>query len=161
MIGVLLNLLLGLSRVMLAMARRGDMPHACGRVSSRTATPRPAVIGVACLIGLLVCMVDSLCMVIEHHGTALLRLDECRRPSTHRGPAPATVDLGARAAAVLHAGVQLPIVTGASGWPYWRRVCCGGGCISADRSATVNVDSRVGSTPATRGCSMNATNNPD
>jgi APA family basic amino acid/polyamine antiporter len=42
--GVLLNLLLGLSRVLLAMGRRGDMPGALARVDEREASPRAAVI---------------------------------------------------------------------------------------------------------------------
>jgi APA family basic amino acid/polyamine antiporter len=41
--GVLLNLLLGLSRVLLAMGRRGDMPSALARVDERGASPRIAV----------------------------------------------------------------------------------------------------------------------
>jgi APA family basic amino acid/polyamine antiporter len=44
MLGVLLNLLLGLSRVFLAMARRGDMPPALARVDQRHSSPRVAVI---------------------------------------------------------------------------------------------------------------------
>ncbi len=53
MLGVLLNLLLGLSRVVLAMARRGDLPHRLARVDSTAASPRRAVvatgIGIAAL----------------------------------------------------------------------------------------------------------------
>jgi len=44
MLGVLLNLLLGLSRVLLAMARRGDMPPALASIDERHASPRLAVI---------------------------------------------------------------------------------------------------------------------
>lgn len=44
MVGVLLNLLLGLSRVLLAMGRRGDMPPALAEVEARHASPRRAVI---------------------------------------------------------------------------------------------------------------------
>jgi basic amino acid/polyamine antiporter, APA family len=44
MLGVLLNLLLGLSRVWLAMGRRGDMPRALASVHDRTASPRRAVL---------------------------------------------------------------------------------------------------------------------
>ncbi len=44
MLGVLLNLLLGLSRVLLAMARRGDMPPALARVDEHHSSPRTAVI---------------------------------------------------------------------------------------------------------------------
>ena len=51
MTGVLLNLLLGLSRVLLAMARRGDMPGALARIAGPDASPRPAVITVGLLIG--------------------------------------------------------------------------------------------------------------
>jgi APA family basic amino acid/polyamine antiporter len=42
--GVLLNLLLGLSRVLLAMGRRGDMPGGLARVDERGASPRNAVV---------------------------------------------------------------------------------------------------------------------
>lgn len=42
MAGVLLNLLLGLSRVWLAMGRRGDMPSALARV--RNGSPKMAVV---------------------------------------------------------------------------------------------------------------------
>jgi APA family basic amino acid/polyamine antiporter len=54
MLGVLLNLLLGLSRVLMAMGRRGDMPPQVAYVRMRTATPSVAVIVIAVLIGLLV-----------------------------------------------------------------------------------------------------------
>ncbi len=50
MVGVLLNLLLGLSRVLLAMGRRRDMPALFGRLDARGRTPRAAVIAVAILI---------------------------------------------------------------------------------------------------------------
>lgn len=43
MSGVLLNLLLGLSRVMLAMARRGDLPASLARLSPNRESPRTAV----------------------------------------------------------------------------------------------------------------------
>ncbi|HEX7010650.1 MAG TPA: APC family permease [Phycisphaeraceae bacterium] len=49
MLGVLLNLILGLSRVVLAMGRRGDLPRALGALSPR-GTPAAAVI----LTGLLI-----------------------------------------------------------------------------------------------------------
>jgi APA family basic amino acid/polyamine antiporter len=44
MLGVLLNLNLGLSRVVLAMARRGDLPSALARIDATGSTPVPAVI---------------------------------------------------------------------------------------------------------------------
>jgi APA family basic amino acid/polyamine antiporter len=42
--GVLLNLVLGLSRVLLAMGRRGDMPPAVSEVDTHGASPRRAVV---------------------------------------------------------------------------------------------------------------------
>jgi APA family basic amino acid/polyamine antiporter len=54
MLGVLLNLLLGLSRVLLAMGRRGDMPAQVAHVSVSTATPSVAVVVIAVLIAALV-----------------------------------------------------------------------------------------------------------
>lgn len=53
MLGVLLNLILGLSRVLLAMARRHDMPGILARLN-RQATPDLAVIVVGCAIALIV-----------------------------------------------------------------------------------------------------------
>ena len=50
MLGVLLNLLLGLSRVVLAMARRGDMPSALARVNTKHSSPRAAVVVVGLII---------------------------------------------------------------------------------------------------------------
>ncbi len=44
MLGVLLNLVLGLSRVWLAMGRRGDMPRLLAGVNARGTTPVPAVV---------------------------------------------------------------------------------------------------------------------
>lgn len=53
MLGVLLNLLLGLSRVLLAMARRGDMPPALARLDDRRASPRAAVLVTGAVIATL------------------------------------------------------------------------------------------------------------
>ncbi|NBC16402.1 MAG: amino acid permease [Bacteroidetes bacterium] len=44
MLGVLLNLILGLSRVLLAMGRRADMPRLFGRINAEGTTPGPAVL---------------------------------------------------------------------------------------------------------------------
>jgi APA family basic amino acid/polyamine antiporter len=44
MLGVLLNLVLGLSRVWLAMERRGDMPSALARIAPSAKAPRVAVL---------------------------------------------------------------------------------------------------------------------
>jgi len=54
MAGVLLNLLLGLSRVLLAMARRQDMPAFLARVSPRSRSPTAAVLVVGVIIAGLV-----------------------------------------------------------------------------------------------------------
>ncbi|HET8885451.1 MAG TPA: APC family permease [Salinimicrobium sp.] len=54
MLGVLLNLILGLSRVMLSMARRKDLPEKLSKVNSRTQSPRNAVWATGLIIGLLV-----------------------------------------------------------------------------------------------------------
>lgn len=54
MLGVLLNLLLGLSRVMLGMARRHDLPNALSTIKPETKSPVAAVWGTALIIALLV-----------------------------------------------------------------------------------------------------------
>ncbi len=53
MLGVLLNLILGLSRVLLAMGRRGDMPSSFARINESNSTPTVAVIVVGLLIATL------------------------------------------------------------------------------------------------------------
>ncbi len=58
MYGVLLNLLLGLSRVVLAMARRADVPSALAAVDEKTSSPRRAVVATGVLIALLVLIGD-------------------------------------------------------------------------------------------------------
>lgn len=50
MAGVLLNLILGLSRVLLAMGRRRDVPAVFGRLDRSSTTPTAAVIAVGVLI---------------------------------------------------------------------------------------------------------------
>jgi APA family basic amino acid/polyamine antiporter len=50
MLGVLLNLVLGLSRVVLAMARRGDLPASFAELTSDSPSPRRAVLLVGGLI---------------------------------------------------------------------------------------------------------------
>jgi APA family basic amino acid/polyamine antiporter len=54
MLGVLLNLLLGLSRVLLGMARRGDVSRKLSHIHPQTASPVPAVLATGVVIGLLV-----------------------------------------------------------------------------------------------------------
>lgn len=58
MLGVLLNLVLGLSRVLLAMGRRGDMPAAAARLDRAGRTPVVAVLVVAALVAGLVAVGD-------------------------------------------------------------------------------------------------------
>ena len=58
MLGVLLNLILGLSRVLLAMGRRRDVPECFGKVHQKTGVPRVAILGVAVVITLLVLIGD-------------------------------------------------------------------------------------------------------
>lgn len=55
MLGVLLNLILGLSRVLLAMGRRGDMPESVARLNRARTAPVVAVLVVGGAISLLVC----------------------------------------------------------------------------------------------------------
>jgi len=52
--GVLLNLILGLSRVLLGMARRRDVPEILSRINPKTQSPVPAVLVTSVIIGLLV-----------------------------------------------------------------------------------------------------------
>jgi APA family basic amino acid/polyamine antiporter len=58
MVGVLLNLILGLSRVLLAMGRRGDVPASFGRRDARGRTPTAAVVAVGLLVALLALVGD-------------------------------------------------------------------------------------------------------
>ncbi len=58
MLGVLLNLILGLSRVALAMGREGDFPRVFGRVNQAGTTPVPAVLLVGVIIAGLACLGD-------------------------------------------------------------------------------------------------------
>lgn len=55
MAGVLLNLIWGLSRVLLAMSRRGDAPGVFSRLRESDGMPSRAVLGIGCLIAVLVC----------------------------------------------------------------------------------------------------------
>lgn len=58
MASVLLNLVLGLSRVLLAMARRGDVPASWGQLDPRTQSPRVAVFVVTAWIAFLILLGD-------------------------------------------------------------------------------------------------------
>jgi APA family basic amino acid/polyamine antiporter len=54
MLGVLLNLILGISRVVLAMGRRGDLPSVFARLDTSGTTPYAAVFGVGVVVAILV-----------------------------------------------------------------------------------------------------------
>lgn len=54
MLGVLLNLILGLSRVLLGMSRRRDVPTVLSRINPQTKSPVAAVLVTGVIIGLLV-----------------------------------------------------------------------------------------------------------
>jgi APA family basic amino acid/polyamine antiporter len=54
MLGVLLNLILGLSRVLLSMGRRKDMPSIFAKLNRSGTTPYPAVIVIGIAIAVLV-----------------------------------------------------------------------------------------------------------
>jgi len=89
MTGVLLNLLLGLSRVMLAMGRRRDLPTALASVDERTQSPRVAVIVTGVLIAGLVLIGNvettwsfSAFTVLVYY--ALTNLAALRLPEEHR-----------------------------------------------------------------------------
>jgi len=56
MLGVILNLILGLSRVALAMGRRGHLPRKFAEVDAAGTTPGPAVILAAVIVAGLVCV---------------------------------------------------------------------------------------------------------
>ena len=58
MLGVLLNLILGLSRVALAMGRRQDLPNAFAGINRSGSTPTAAVIGVGLLVTALAAIGD-------------------------------------------------------------------------------------------------------
>lgn len=58
MLGVLLNLILGLSRVALAMGRRGDLPAAFAKIDQEGMTPYVSVLSVSLLIAGLILLGD-------------------------------------------------------------------------------------------------------
>lgn len=89
MIGVLLNLLLGLSRVLLAMGRRRDMPARLGRLDASGRTPTAAVILAGALVAGLAAIGDvrttwsfSAFTVLGYY--AITNLAALALPSEHR-----------------------------------------------------------------------------
>jgi len=89
MLGVLLNLILGLSRVALAMGRRRDLPEGLARVHTPTGSPRVAVMAVGAVVLALVLVGDvratwsfSAFTVLVYYGItnlAALRLSDAKR----------------------------------------------------------------------------------
>lgn len=89
MLGVLLNLILGLSRVLLAMGRRGDMPASTARLDQKGNTPIVAVIvmgvtiaGIALVGDVKVAWSFSAFAVLMYY--ALTNLCVLRMPSVNR-----------------------------------------------------------------------------
>jgi basic amino acid/polyamine antiporter, APA family len=89
MTGVLLNLLLGLSRVALAMGRRGDLPSGLAGIHSPTGSPRAAVAAVGGVVLLLALLGDvratwsfSAFSVLIYYG--ITNLAALRLPPEHR-----------------------------------------------------------------------------
>ena len=88
MLGVILNLLLGLSRVVLAMARRDDMPTSLAQINSR-GVPQSATLLVSLIVGGLVLLGDvriawsfSAFMVLVYYSITnlcALRVDKSER----------------------------------------------------------------------------------
>ncbi|MFZ4826324.1 MAG: APC family permease [Phototrophicaceae bacterium] len=60
MLGVLLNLILGLSRVFLAMGRRKDLPTIFAHINTQGTTPTVAVWGTAVLIAIIILVVGDI-----------------------------------------------------------------------------------------------------
>ncbi|HLU68874.1 MAG TPA: APC family permease [Kofleriaceae bacterium] len=123
MAGVLLNLLLGLSRVLLAMARRGDMPGALARVDAG-GSPRAAVLVTGAIIAALVLIGDvkatwsfSAFTVLVYY--ALTNLAALRLPAEARRYPRALAALG------------LVACLGLAAWIEPRVILCGAGLIAA------------------------------
>lgn len=89
MVGVSLNLLLGVSRVLVAMARRGDVPRSLAALDGAEPSPRRAVLVTSLLIGALVSIGDvratwslSAFTVLAYYG--ITNLAALRLPAEHR-----------------------------------------------------------------------------
>ena len=89
MLGVLLNLILGLSRVVLAMGRRGDLPALFAGLDKAQTTPTAAVIGVGIVVTALAVIGDvkvtwsfSAFTVLVYY--AITNLAALRLPKEHR-----------------------------------------------------------------------------
>lgn len=99
LVGVLINLVLGLSRVALAMGRRHDLPPAFARIDRQGRTPTVAVLGVALMIGAFALVGDigttwsfSALTVLVYY--ALTNLAALRMPPGERWLSPAVPVIG-------------------------------------------------------------------
>ena len=140
MAGVLLNLLLGLSRVYLAMARRGDMPGGLAQVDGPSGSPRRAVLLTGAVIAALVLIGDvrttwsfSAFTVLVYY--ALTNLAALRLPPEAR-----------RYPRVL-AGLGLVSCLGLAGW-IEPRVLLAGGAVIAVGLVWFAVARRIGRGPS-------------
>ncbi len=114
MMGVLLNLILGLSRVMMAMGRDGELPRWLGHVSADSGSPQRAVLVMGCIVAALVCVGDvgltwrfSALTVLLYYG--LTNLTALRMPPEQRRYPRAVAWLGLFACVGLAAFVPGPI----------------------------------------------------
>ena len=89
MFGVLLNLILGLSRVAFAMARKGDLPKSLAELSKNSRSPQNAIFFVTVIIVLLSLLGDirlawsvSAATVLAYY--SITNLSALRLPSSHR-----------------------------------------------------------------------------
>ena len=112
MLGVFLNLILGLSRVLLAMGRRGEMPRVFARIHQ--GIPRPAIFGIALLILALIWIGDirltwsfSAFTVLVYY--AITNLAALRLPSDKRRYSPIFSVLGLAACLLLAFQVDPPV----------------------------------------------------
>jgi APA family basic amino acid/polyamine antiporter len=133
MLGVLLNLLLGLSRVALAMGRRGDLPAAAARLDAGGRTPWVAVLGVGAAVTALTLLGSvettwsfSAFTVLVYY--ALTNLAALRLPPQHRLYPPAYAWIGLAACLFLAFWVDwrvwltgLGLIALGLAWHFWRR----------------------------------------
>ncbi len=130
MLGVLLNLVLGLSRVVLAMGRRGDLPMVFARLNAARTTPLAAVCAVGLIIAVLVLIGDvkltwsfSAFTVLVYY--AITNLAALRLPRSQRLYPPIVAWLGLIACLFLAFWVDLRVWLGglallAVGLGWWK-----------------------------------------
>jgi APA family basic amino acid/polyamine antiporter len=126
MLGVLLNLLLGLSRVLLAMGRRGDMPDAVQNVHAAVLTVGGATAGLAALGDVKTAWSFSAFTVLVYY--AVTNLAALRLPADERLFAPLWARVGVVACLSLAFAVDpktwlagLGVLAAGLVWHAWRR----------------------------------------